>query len=55
MLASATSRTKPLGDIWSKAPAQAAPVISKLSRDTPYTCLRALETTRAPFSQGKKG
>lgn len=37
MLAKATSRTKPLGDIWSRAPAQTAPVISKQSLDTPYT------------------
>lgn len=37
MLAKATSRTKPLGDIWSRAPAQTAPVTSKQSLDTPYT------------------
>lgn len=37
MLARATSRIKPLDDIWSGAPAQAAPVVSKQSLDTPYT------------------
>lgn len=43
MLAKATSRTKLLGDIWSRAPAQAAPVISKQSLDTPLYFVSGLK------------